>query len=85
MVQPPLKAVEQVFKSSSSVTFLLITSRNLWVPASGAKVKPPRRTVFSFSINSLEKPSTRSDGRDTLTFSRSVHVSIFSKSSVILV
>ena len=26
-----------------------------------------------------------SDGRDTLTFSRSVHVSIFSKSSVILV
>ena len=83
VVQPPSNAVCTVFISSSSVTFLLMTSRNLWVPASGANVRPLRRTVFSLSINSLEKPSTRKEGSDTLTFSLSVQLSkVSNKSSI---
>ena len=67
--QPPENAIFTVFISSSSWTFLLITSRRRWVPASGANVRPLFRTDLIFVINSLENPSTRREGRDTLVFS----------------
>ena len=58
----------QVVRISSSVTFLLITSRSRWVPASGAKVRPLLRTFCSRSISSREKLSARREGRDRLIF-----------------
>ena len=71
-VQPPAKALVQVRSTSSSVTFLLITSRIRWVPASGAKVSPLRRTLDSLSTSSSLKLSTRRLGRDKLILSRTV-------------
>lgn len=68
------KAVAQVLISSSSVTFLFITSLSRWVPASGAKVSPLFLTVFNFERISSEKPSTRREGSDILTFSSLDHL-----------
>ena len=73
----------QVRRTSSSVTFLLITSRRRCVPASGAKVRDDLRTAATRSISSLEKLSTRSDGSAILTASGSVQVSISFKSGSI--
>ena len=53
--------------TSSSVTFLLMTSRRRWVPASAAKVRPLFLMRETFSINSFEKLSTRRLGSDRLT------------------
>ena len=53
----------------SQVTFLLMTSRRRWVPASAAKVKPLLRTLVVFSTRDCEKLSTRRDGSDRLTWS----------------
>ena len=63
---PDIKALAQVDRISSSFRFLLMTSRSRWVPASGAKVKPLFRTVWSFSISSLEKLSARREGTERL-------------------
>ena len=52
---------------SSSVIPLLITSRNRWLPASGAKVKPDFRTRLTASASPTLKASARNDGRLTLT------------------
>lgn len=46
LFQPPEKAVAQVERISSSVTFLLIASRRRCVPASGANVRPLLRTFW---------------------------------------
>ena len=64
---PDSKASEQALKRSSSVTFLLITSRMRWVPASGAKVRPALRTDCIFSNSSLSRESMRKLGRATDT------------------
>ena len=72
-VQPSVKATFTVWSSCSSVTFLLMTSRIRWEPASGAKVRPLFRTELMRSISSGEKLSTRRLGRERLTFSPSVH------------
>ena len=80
-VQPLLKAIETVRLSSSSCTFLLMTSRRRCVPASGAKVRPLLRTEAILSVSSVEKLSTRSDGSETLTRSSSVQVCSVSSSS----
>ena len=55
----------------SHVTFLLMTSRKRWVPASAAKVRPLLRTFVVFSTSDSEKLSTRRDGSDKLTWSAS--------------
>ncbi len=39
--QPASKAARVARSRSSSVTFLLMMSRMRWLPASGAKVRPP--------------------------------------------
>ena len=61
-----LRAVAQVERISSSVTFLLMASRRRCVPASGANVRPLLRTCCSRSMRSREKLSARSDGRERL-------------------
>ena len=58
--------MRQVFSSSSSVTFLFITSRRRCVPASGAKVSPPRRTFCRRLMSSMEKLSARRLGSERL-------------------
>ena len=66
-VQPDSKASEQALSRSSSVTFLLITSRMRWVPASGAKVRPALRTDCIFSNSSFRRESMRKLGKATDT------------------
>ena len=68
---------------SSSLTFLLMTSRRRCVPASGANVSEPVRTVEILSISSFVKLSARSDGSESEIFRSSVHVSSSSVSSLI--
>ena len=58
--------------TSSSVMFLLMTSRMRWVPASGAKVSPLLRTRLIWLSRSWEKLSIRREGRDRLIRSASV-------------
>ena len=58
----------------SQVTFLLMTSRRRWVPASAAKVRPLLRTLVVFSTSDWEKLSTRSEGSDRLTWSASAQL-----------
>ena len=82
LVQPSVKATFTVWSSSSSDTFLLITSRIRWLPASGAKVRPLFLTEWMRSISSGEKLSTRRLGRERLTFSSSVHWCRVSMSSL---
>ena len=67
------KASEQVFSISSQVTFLLMTSRRRWVPASAAKVSPLLRTLVVFSMRLWEKLSIRREGSDRLTCSFGAH------------
>ena len=67
------KASEQVFSISSQVTFLLMTSRRRWVPASAAKVRPLLRTLVVFSIRLWEKLSIRREGSERLTCSLGAH------------
>ena len=67
--QPCLKAASTAPMRFSSVTPLLITSRSLWVPASGAKVRPLFLTCCILCAKSMEKLSMRKDGREKLTFS----------------
>ena len=67
------KASEQVFSISSHVTFLLMTSRRRWVPASAAKVRPLLRTLVVFSMRLWEKLSIRREGSDRLTCSFGAH------------
>ena len=57
-----------------------MTSRRRWVPASGAKVRLDLRTELIFSTSSSEKLSTRKEGNDKLTWSRSDQESSFSSS-----
>ena len=64
---PPAKAVRQEASRSSWVTFLLMTSRSRWVPASGAKVRPLLRPLARRSIRLMEKLSARRLGRDRFT------------------
>ena len=64
------------FMMSSSVMFLLMTSRIRWEPASGAKVRPLRRIRFSFSTSSSENVSIRSDGSEMLIFCSAVQSAI---------
>ena len=52
---PQEKTVRAVSMISSSVIFLLITSRRRWVPASGAMVKPVLRTRRICSMTSGPK------------------------------
>ena len=58
-----------------------MTSRMRCVPASGANVRPLLRTDAILSMSSVEKLSTRRDGRETLTRSSSDHVCSVSSSS----
>ena len=83
-VYPPAKATAQDFIISFSVMFLLITSRRRCVPASGAKVSPPVRTLETFCISSSEKLSIRSEGSERLTWASSVQERRSSVSSRIL-
>lgn len=62
----------QVLITSSSVTFLFITSRRRCVPASGANVSPLRLTLLSCSTNSSEKLSTLKDGSERFILSFTV-------------
>ena len=71
----------QVRSICSQVTFLLMTSRRRWVPASAAKVRPLLRTLVVLSTMLLEKLSTRSDGSDRLTWSASAQAFSRSRSS----
>jgi hypothetical protein len=48
----------------------LITSRSLWVPASGARVKLVFRTFRISPMSSSVRVSTRIDGRARATFLR---------------
>ena len=62
--QPAASASSAAENRSDSLTFLLITSRSRWVPASGVKVSPslsPRLNPFSQTNG---KESSRKDGRD---------------------
>ena len=76
VVQPPEKALSAVERISSSVRFLLITSRSRWVPSSGAKVRPLRRSTLSRPASSSEKPS-----RDILVCSSSAQDNSLGSSS----
>ncbi len=63
---------------SSSVTFLVITSRMRCVPASGANVSPPARMVAISPSRSSFSPYARSDETDSDTFSsRSFAIAAF--------
>ena len=73
--------MRQVFSISSQVTFLLMTSRSRWVPASAAKVRPLLRTRVVFSIRLSEKLSIRSEGSDRLTCSAGAQLFRSSSSS----
>ena len=56
---------------SSSLTPLLIVSRSRWLPASGAKVNPPRFPVGAIaSTSSTVKASTRVLGSDRSVWGR---------------
>ncbi len=52
---------------SSSVTFLLMTSRRRCVPASGAKVRPPFLRPATNVAMSTPKESRRCEGMETRT------------------
>ena len=79
--QPAVNASVTARSRSSSVTFLLMTSRMRCVPASGAKVSPPFRTVCIFSRSSFKIESMRSDGKDTDTFCSAMSSMIRGKSA----
>ena len=55
--------------SCASVTFLLMTSRILWLPASGAKVTPVARTRCMSSSTFSSSPYARRDETPSETFS----------------
>ena len=65
--QPAAKAASMAENKSSSVTFLLMTSRSRWVPASGAKVRPPFFWPATSSAISTPKASRRWEGTLTRT------------------
>ena len=66
LVQPPSKARAEPCKITSSVSPLLMTSRSLWLPASGAKVRLDFFTSCTLLMTSREKASIRKDGREIL-------------------
>ena len=53
---------------TSSGRFLLITRRRRSVPASGARVRPVRRTRLIWAMISGVRVSARSDGSDMATW-----------------
>ncbi len=54
-------------RMSSSVTFFATTSRMRCVPASGANVRPPARTLAISPSRSSLRPYARSDDTDSDT------------------
>src|SRR5262249_59458634 len=69
--QPSENATEQEVITSSSVMFLLMTSRILCVPASGAIVNPVLRTRAISRARDSETPDARNEETEKLTFLRS--------------
>ena len=76
---PLLNAVFSEPKMSSSVTFLLMTSRSRCVPASGANVIELMRLLATYSASKL---STRVDGSEMATCRASHSGFSFSSSSL---
>ena len=65
--QPLRNAFSAAVSMSFSVTFLLMTSRRRWLPASGANVRPPRLDPPTSAAISTPNESRRCDGMDTRT------------------